>query len=388
MSDGIYLKLGASATKDEVKNAIEKQSKGLFPGAFCKIIDDPAGDPDYCALMHADGAGTKSTLAYIMYKETGNKQAFKGIAQDSTVMNIDDLLCVGATDKFLMSNTIGRNAHRVSGELIKEIIVGYDSFIEEMKKYGVEIIMTGGETADVGDLVNTAIVDSTIYVRMPKSKVIDLDNVKPGNVIVGFASFGKANYEEKENSGVSSNGLTAARHLLLSKYYADKYPETYSSSINKEDVYTGKYKFEDKLPDSNLTVGEAILSPTRTYAPIIKNVLDKYSEDITGIVHCTGGGQVKCKNFGQNLHYIKDNLFETPAIFKAIKENSNIADPEMYQVFNMGHRLEIYCEASVAENIIEISKGFGVDAKIVGRVEENEGGNKVTIIDKGNTYIY
>ena len=375
-----YLSRGVSATKDDVHRAIEKIDKGEFAGAFCKLIADPNGDSDWCAAMHADGAGTKSALAYIKYNETGDFTAFNDIAQDSLVMNLDDLLCVGATEGFVMSNTIGRNAHRVDGNAIKAVIDGYQSFIKTMEQYGVNIVMSGGETADVGDLVSTLIVDSTFYVRLKRENVINCDNIAPGDVIVGFASFGKASYETKYNSGIGSNGLTAARHLLLSKYYAEKYPETYSPTIDLSKVYCGKYRFEDKLPDSDMTVGDAILSPTRTYAPVVRAILEKHRKDIHGIIHCTGGGQVKCRNFGVGVHYIKDNLFPTPTLFKLIAENDDISDREMYQVFNMGHRLEMYCPAEVAADLIAISESLGVDARIVGRVEKAEEGiNRVTI---------
>jgi phosphoribosylformylglycinamidine cyclo-ligase len=384
-----YLSRGVSPTKDDVKKAVHNQEKGLFPGAFCKIIEDIAGDNKYCMAMHADGAGTKSILAYLYFKETGNYDFFKGIAQDSLVMNTDDLVCVGAVDGFLVSNTIGRNAHRIDGTALARIIEGYDQTIEALKEYGVNIVMTGGETADVGDIVSTVIVDSTVTVRFPRSKVIDSSNIGDGDVIVGLASFGQAKYEKSFNSGIGSNGLTAARHLLLSSYYAEKYPESYSHTIEKSKVYCGSCKLTDRLPESCQTAGEAILSPTRTYLPVMTKVLGKYSEQIHGIVHCTGGGQVKCKSFGKGLHYIKDNLFDTPAIFKAIQKTGDIQREEMYQVFNMGHRMEVYCKPEAAGAIMEISESFGVEARIVGRVEKNAGdGNKVTIVDKGLTFEY
>ncbi|MBE6612634.1 MAG: phosphoribosylformylglycinamidine cyclo-ligase, partial [Ruminococcaceae bacterium] len=334
-----YMSRGVSATKDEVHSAISKQDKGEFAGAFCKIIPDPCGDPDYCAAMHADGAGTKSSLAYIKYKETGDISALYNIAQDSVVMNLDDLLCIGATDGFVLSNTIGRNAHRVGGEAIKAVIDGYTDFCEMLRSYGVGIIMSGGETADVGDLVNTLIVDSTFFVRMKRSDVIDCDNIKPGDVIVGLASFGKAAYEKAYNAGMGSNGLTAARHLMLSHEYAAKYPETYSNTIDESKVYCGSYGVNDILPGTDVTVVDAVLSPTRTYAPIIKEILDTKREAVHGMIHCTGGGQAKCKNFGNGIHYIKDNLFDTPPLFREIRKNADIGDREMYQVFNMGHRM-------------------------------------------------
>ncbi len=388
MSDA-YLSRGVSAEKTDVHNAVKKLDKGVFKGAFCTMMPDPTGDSEYCAAMHADGAGTKSSLAYIKFNETGDYTAFTDIAQDSMVMNLDDLLCVGATGGFIMSNTIGRNAHRVDGNAIKAVIGGYTNFVEKMRKYGVDITMCGGETADVGDLVSTLIVDSTFFVRMKRSDVIDCDNIKAGDVIVGFASFGQAVYEDKYNAGMGSNGLTAARHLLLSHEYAAKYPETYSNTIPEQQVYCGKYKFTDKLPGTDVCVGDAILSPTRTYAPIVKDILEADREAVHGMVHCTGGGQVKCKNFGQGLHYIKDNLFDTPPLFKAIAENSDVGKAEMYRIFNMGHRLEVYTTPDKADAMIKIAEKYGVEAKIVGRVEKSDSDmNKVTIRQDGDEFVY
>ena len=384
-----YLSRGVSAEKTDVHNAVKTLDKGVFKGAFCTLMPDPAGDENYCAAMHADGAGTKSSLAYIKFKETGDYTAFNDIAQDSTVMNLDDLLCVGAVDGFVMSNTIGRNAHRVDGKAVAGVINGYTSFVEKMRSYGVNITMCGGETADVGDLVSTLIVDSTFYVRMRRDMVINCDNIKPGDVIVGFASSGQAVYEDKYNAGMGSNGLTAARHLLLDHEYASKYPETYSNTIPDAQVYCGKYKFTDILLGTNVTVGDAILSPTRTYAPIVKDILDAKREAVHGMVHCTGGGQVKCKNFGIGLHYIKDNLFDTPPLFKAIGENSDVQGAEMFRVFNMGHRLELYCAAEDADFMIKAAEKYGVEAKVVGRVEKSiDGVNKVTIRHNGEEYNY
>lgn len=390
MSDA-YLSRGVSSTKEEIHKAIAKLDKGEFAGAFCKLITDPYGDPNMCAAMHADGAGTKASLAYIKYNETGDFSAFSDIAQDSMVMNLDDLLCVGALDNFILSNTIDRNAHRVDGNAIKAIIEGYQSFIKKMELYGINIYMSGGETADVGDLTATLIVNSTFFVRMKRSDVINCDTISAGDVIVGFASFGQASYEDKYNAGMGSNGLTAARHLLLSNYYADKYPETYSSTIDKSKVYCGKYKFEDKLPDSDISVGDAMLSPTRTYAPIIKEILYTDRDDIHGLIHCTGGGQLKCRNFGKHLHYIKDNLFDTPPLFKAIAENGEISEREMYQTFNMGHRLELFCKPEYADKFIDIAKKYNVDARVIGRVEESASDiNTMTIYDKltGSIFEY
>lgn len=389
MSDNksAYASRGVSATKDEVHAAIKHQDKGVFPGAFCKLVADPAGDENYCAAFHADGAGTKSALAYIKYRETGDVSAFYDIAQDSAVMNMDDLLCIGASKGFVMSNTIGRNAHRVPGEAIAAVIDGYAGFGEKMAEYGVDIIMAGGETADVGDLVGTIICDSTFFVRLAKADVVDCDNIKPGDVIVGLASFGQASYEDKYNAGMGSNGLTAARHLLLSHKYADKYPETYSATMGKDNAYVGKYDAFDTLPGTDVAVIDAILSPTRTYAPIVAEIF-RQKVDVHGMIHCTGGGQAKCKNFGKNLHYIKDDLFDRPPLFEAFAESGAIDEKEMYQVFNMGHRMELYLSREDAEKVIEISRSFGVDAKIVGRVEESDGKNKVTLTDRGNTFVY
>lgn len=384
-----YLSRGVSAEKTDVHNAVKSLDKGVFKGAFCTLMPDPTGDEKYCAAMHADGAGTKSSLAYIKFKETGDYGAFFDIAQDSMVMNLDDLLCVGATGGFIMSNTIGRNAHRVDGKAVAGVIKGYTAFVEKMREYGVDITMCGGETADVGDLVSTLIVDSTFFVRMKREDVINCDNIKAGDVIVGFASSGKAVYEDKYNAGMGSNGLTAARHLLLAHEYAAKYPETYSNTIPDAQVYCGSYRFTDILPGTDVRVGDAILSPTRTYAPIIKEILDAKRAAVHGMVHCTGGGQVKCKNFGIGLHYIKDNLFDVPPLFKAIAENSDIAPAEMYRVFNMGHRLELYCDPADAEFMIKTAEKYGVEAKIVGRVTASDSGeNKVTIKAGGNEFNY
>jgi len=383
----VYNSLGVSATKDEVHSAIKNQDKGVFPGAFCKIIQD-FDDPEKCIAMHADGAGTKASLAYIKYRETGDTAALFDVATDSLVMNLDDLLCIGATDNFAMSNTIGRNSHNVSGKCIAADIDGYTHIVEKLAKHGVNVIMSGGETADVGDLVSTLIIDSTFYVRMNKKDVIDCDNIAPGDVIVGLASFGQATYEDKYNAGMGSNGLTAARHLLFDNSYADKYPESYSRTLGKNDVYRGKFFLDSPLPGTNITVGDAVLSPTRTYAPIIKEILDTERKNIHGMIHCTGGGLAKCKNFGKNILYIKDNLFDMPPLFALIKENSDISQKEMYQDFNMGHRMEIYTDAKTAEKCIEIAKKYNVDAKIIGRCERNDDANKVIIENGGETFIY
>jgi phosphoribosylformylglycinamidine cyclo-ligase len=390
MSAESYLSRGVSPTKDDVKNAITGQNKGLFPGAFCKIIADPTGNPAYCAAMHADGAGTKSTLAYIQYRETGDPGCFKGIAQDSLVMNLDDLICIGATDHFLVSNTIGRNAHRIDQGVLKNVIDGYQEFIERMKPYGVEIALTGGETADVGDLVATIIVDSTAFVRLRRDQVINCDRIQPGDLIVGLASFGQAGYESSYNSGIGSNGLTAARHLLLDHSYAVQYPETYSPTLKPAKVYCGSFRFTDRLPGSEQTAGAAILSPTRTYLPIVREILAEDRDAVHGMVHCTGGGQVKCKSFGRGLHYRKDNLFATPPLFKAIQAQGEIKPAEMFQIFNMGHRLEIYCNRATAAQVIAVANKYNVEAQIVGRVLANEQSdqNRVTIRHEGMEYSY
>ncbi len=390
MSAQSYLSRGVSPTKDDVKKAVANQSKGVFPGAFCKLIEDISGDDDYCVAIHADGAGTKSSVAYLMYKETGSYEWFKGLAQDSLVMNTDDLACVGCYENMVLSNTIGRNAHLVDGKAISMVIEGYDEAIAKLETNGVSIKMCGGETADVGDLVRTLIVDSTIVARIKRSDVVSAANIKPGHVIVGLSSSGQATYEDKYNSGMSSNGLTAARHMLLSKYYYENYKESFSDTIPEDKAYSGKYRLTDNLPGTSISVGEAILSPTRTFLPIIVQVLNKYRSSISGIIHCTGGGQAKCRDFGKNIRVVKDNLFELPPLFKAIYESGEIPMKEMFQVFNCGHRIEFYCDESVANSIIEISESFNVDARVVGKVEalDNEGPNEVVIRYEGEEFIY
>ena len=385
-----YLSRGVSPTKDDVKKAVANQDKGAFPGAFCKLIDDLGGDPDYCTAIHADGAGTKSSVAYIAYRETGDLKWFRGIAQDSLVMNTDDLACVGAIEKLSLSNTIGRNAHRVDGKCIAAVIEGYNDIVGKLQGMGFDLSMCGGETADVGDLVRTLIVDSTIVTRVARKNVINAANIKPGHVIVGLASFGQATYEDSYNSGISSNGLTAARHMLLCKDYLKEYPESVSETIPEDKVYCGKFRLTDKLPNSDQTVAEAILSPTRTFLPVIRDVLDAYRSSISGIIHCTGGGQAKCRDFGKNIRIIKDNLFDLPPIFQAIYESGEIPMKEMYQVFNCGHRIEFYCDESVASGIMEIAKKYNIDSRIVGRVEALPEGseNQVVIRSSGEEYIY
>ena len=391
MSAESYLSRGVSPTKDDVKAAVKNQDKGVFPGAFCKLIEDIAGDPEYCTALHADGAGTKSSVAYLMYKETGNYDWFKGLAQDSLVMNTDDLACVGAINNLSLSNTIGRNAHLVDGKAIAKVIEGYDEMIGKLSALGIDVKMCGGETADVGDLVRTLIVDSTIVAREKRDNIINAANIKPGDIIVGLASFGQATYEDSYNSGMSSNGLTAARHMLLSKYYFENSKESYSDTIGEDKAYCGKYRLTDKLPGSEQTVGEAILSPTRTFLPVIKEALDNYRSNINGIIHCTGGGQAKCRDFGKNIRYVKDNLFELPPLFKAIYESGEIPMKEMFQVFNCGHRVEFYCNSEeAAEGIIALAGKFNIEARIVGHVEGLPEGseNEVVIRYNGEEYLY
>ena len=373
-----YALRGVSASKEDVHNAIKNIDKGLFPKAFCKIVPDYlTQDEDYCLIMHADGAGTKSSLAYMYWKETGDISVWKGIAQDALIMNIDDLLCVGATDNILLSSTIGRNKNLISSEVISAIINGTEELITELKSYGVTIHSTGGETADVGDIVRTIIVDSTVTARMKRSDVIDNANIKAGDVIVGLASFGQSNYEKDYNGGMGSNGLTSARHDVFDHYLAQKYPESFDAAVPSELVYSGKVKLTDTVENSPINAGKLVLSPTRTYAPIIKKILEKYNSDtIHGMVHCSGGAQTKILHFLpaeeeglENLHIIKDNLFPVPPLFQLIQEQSGTDWKEMYQVFNCGHRMELYVPEAVANDIIAISKSFNVDAQIVGRVE-------------------
>ncbi|MCU0438331.1 MAG: AIR synthase-related protein [Raineya sp.] len=381
-----YNERGVSATKEDVHNAIKNVDKGLFPKAFCKIVPDFLGnDNTYCNIMHADGAGTKSSLAYAYWRETGDLSVWKGIAQDAIVMNIDDLLCVGVWDNFLLSSTIGRNKQLISGEVIAAIINGTEEFVEEMRAYGIQIHTTGGETADVGDLVKTVIVDSTVTARAKRSQIISNHTIQAGDVIVGLASFGQAKYEKEYNGGMGSNGLTSARHDVFSKQIAKKYPETYDNTLNDSVVYVGSYNLTDtiEIEGKQIPLGKLVLSPTRTYAPIMKEILSLHSKNIHGLVHCSGGGQTKVLHFAENVHIIKDNLFDVPPLFEIIQKESQTTWKEMYQVFNMGHRMEIYLPEQYAQEIIQISKSFGVDAQIVGRVEVSES-TKLTIkTDKG-----
>ena len=377
--DSRYLKRGVSASKDDVHNAIKKVDKGLFPKAFCKIVPDYlTNDEDSCVIMHADGAGTKSSLAYVYWKETGDLSVWKGIAQDAIIMNTDDLLCVGATDNILLSSTIGRNKNLIPGEVISEIINGTEEVLQNLRDNGIGIYSTGGETADVGDLVKTIIVDSTVTGRMQKKDVISNHNIKGGDVIVGLSSFGKAKYETEYNGGMGSNGLTSARHDVFSKELAAKYPESFDGSIPEDLIYSGSKKITDLHPELGITYGKLVLSPTRTYAPIIKTILDQYRGVINGMVHCSGGAQTKVLHFTDNVHIIKDNLFEVPPLFKLIQEESGTNWQEMYKVFNMGHRMEIYLPEEYAKDLIQISESYGVAAQIVGRVKESAQ-NKLTI---------
>ena len=367
--DHRYQQRGVSATKKEVHQAIEKIDKGLYPKAFCKIVPDYlGGDPEYCNIMHADGAGTKSSLAYMYWKETGDLSVWEGIAQDAVIMNIDDLLCVGAMNQILLSSTIGRNKKLIPGEVIKVLIEGTEKVLQMLRDHGISIHSTGGETADVGDLVRTIIVDSTVTARMKRSEVISNEKIQPGDVIVGLASFGQATYESSYNGGMGSNGLTSARHDVFSSYLADKYPESFDAGVPKELVYSGTKKLQDQIQDLGLDAGKLVLSPTRTYAPVLKDIVGTHRDQVHGIIHCTGGAQTKVLHFVDKLHIIKDQLFEVPPLFNLIQEQSNTSWQEMYQVFNMGHRMEIYLPEVYAQEIIEISENFGVAAKIIGHV--------------------
>lgn len=385
-----YAQRGVSAGKEDVHNAIKNVDKGLFPKAFCKIVPDYlSGDDDYCLVMHADGAGTKSSLAYMYWKETGDISVWKGIAQDALIMNVDDLLCVGATDNIMLSSTIGRNKNVITGEVISAIINGTEELLKDLESYGVSIKSTGGETADVGDLVRTIIVDSTVTARMKRSDVIDNANITPGDVIVGLASFGQATYETEYNGGMGSNGLTSARHDVFNSSLKAKYPESFDAEVPDDLVYSGSKNLTDKVDGSPLDAGKLVLSPTRTYAPIIKKILSKYTaSDIHGMVHCSGGAQTKILHFVADLHIIKDNMFDVPPLFKLIQEESGTDWKEMYQVFNMGHRMEIYCNPAVAQDLIELSESFGVPAQIVGRVEASDTEKRLTITSDKGTFTY
>ena len=388
-SSNKYADRGVSHGKEDVHNAIKNIDKGLFPKSFCKIIPDTlSNDSEYCIIMHADGAGTKSSLAYVYWKETKDLSVWKGISQDSLIMNIDDLICVGATENIVVSSTIGRNKKLIPGEIIKQIIEGNEEVISNLNKHGMNVVSSGGETADVGDLVKTIIVDSTVFCRMKRADVIDNGNIIAGNVIVGLSSFGKASYEEEYNSGIGSNGLTSARHDVFEKSLKNKYPESFDNQISDELVYSGTKKVTDLIENSPLDAGKLVLSPTRTYAPLIKKIFEEIDrKKINGIIHCSGGAQTKILHFVDKLHIIKDNLFDLPPVFKLIQQESGTSWKEMYQVFNMGHRMEIYTDRSTADKIINISNGFNIEAKIVGRVEDSKN-KKLTITSTYGTFEY
>ncbi|WP_020532244.1 AIR synthase related protein [Flexithrix dorotheae] len=386
--DERYNQRGVSASKEDIHQAIKNIDKGLFPKAFCKIVPDfLSGSEDHCCVMHADGAGTKSSLAYMYWKETGDISVWKGIAQDAIIMNVDDLLCVGATNEMLVSSTIGRNKNLIPGEVISAIINGTEEILEMLRGFGLPIYSTGGETADVGDLVRTIIVDCTVTSRMKRKDVIDNANIQAGDVIVGLASYGKANYETEYNGGMGSNGLTSARHDVFGKYLAEKYPESFDPNVPSDLVYSGTRKLTEKINEVPVDLGKLVLSPTRTYAPIIKKLLDEFRSEINGMVHCSGGAQTKVLHFVDDLHIIKDNLFPCPPLFRIIQEESNTSWSEMYKVFNMGHRMEIYVNEEIAEDIIDISERFGVEAQVIGRVEASEG-KKVTVKSEFGEFVY
>jgi len=388
VTESRYSARGVSASKEDVHEAIKNVDKGIFPKAFCKIVPDIlGGDPDWCNIMHADGAGTKSSLAYMYWKETGDLSVWKGIAQDALIMNVDDLLCVGATDNILVSSTIGRNKNNIPGEVIAAIINGTEELLATLREMGVSIYSTGGETADVGDLVRTIIVDSTVTCRMKRKDVVSADRINPGNVIVGLSSSGQASYESEYNGGMGSNGLTSARHDVFANYLATKYPESYDPQVPPELVYSGKKKLTDAINGLKIDAGKLVLSPTRTYAPVIKKVLDQFRSELSGMIHCSGGAQTKVLHFVDGVHIIKDNMFPVPPLFELIQEQSRTDWKEMYKVFNMGHRFEIYCDEETAHEVIKISESFKIEAKIIGRVESFEG-KKLTIKSAKGTFEY
>jgi phosphoribosylformylglycinamidine cyclo-ligase len=388
VTESRYNARGVSASKEDVHEAIRNVDKGLFPKAFCKVVPDIlGGDPEWCNIMHADGAGTKSSLAYLYWKETGDLSVWKGIAQDALIMNVDDLLCVGATDNILVSSTIGRNKNKIPGEVISAIINGTEELLTNLRNMGISIYSTGGETADVGDLVRTIIVDSTVVCRMKRADVISADKISAGNIIIGLSSSGQASYESEYNGGMGSNGLTSARHDVFAKYLAEMYPESFDPEVPSELIYSGKCKLTDKFEELGIDTGKLVLSPTRTYAPVIKKILDKFRNQISGMIHCSGGAQTKVLHFVENVHVIKDNMFPVPPLFQLIQKQSGTDWKEMYKVFNMGHRFEIYTQPEIAEEIISISESFNIDAKIIGRVEPFEGKKLTLIADKG-TYFY
>ncbi|MBN2242789.1 MAG: phosphoribosylformylglycinamidine cyclo-ligase [Acidobacteria bacterium] len=386
---GRYQARGVSPDKTEVHAAVHGLGRGLFPNAFCKITEDYlTGNPENCNVIHADGCGTKSIMAYLHYKETGDPSVFRGISQDSIVMNLDDLLCVGANGRILISNTVNRNAMNCPGEVVAALIGGSDSFLGRLREGGVRIYGGGGETADVGDLTGTVVVDSCAVAVMKKKDVITGDLMKPGLAIVGLSSTGRASYESRANSGIGSNGLTSARHDMLCRYYAQRYPETYDDSVSPELTYCGPYRLEDPLPESDMTVGQALLSPTRTYAPVVYRLLHAHPGLIKGLIHCTGGGQTKCLKFGRNVHFIKDALFPVPAVFKAIQKASNTEWKEMYKVFNMGHRMEVYCESGRAHTVIAAAADFDIEARIIGRTQESASGSRLSLTHGAEVFEY
>jgi len=387
--DEKYLRRGVSASKEDVHSAIQNLDKGLFPRAFCKVVEDLiGGDDTYCNIMHADGAGTKSSLAYLYWKETGDLSVWKGIAQDAIIMNIDDLACVGVTENILYSSTIGRNKSLIPGEIIAEIINGAEEVLEMLREHGIHITSTGGETADLGDLVRTIVVDSTVTARAKRAEIVDNANIQAGDVIVGLASYGQSTYEKEYNGGMGSNGLTSARHDVFHNMYAQKYPETYDPSLDPSLVYTGKYKVTDRLEDVSVDIGKLVLSPTRTYAPVLKQIFDEIKPKIHGLVHCSGGAQTKVLHFVDDLHIVKDNLFEMPPLFRIIREESNTNWKEMYKVFNMGHRMEIYLPEQYAATCIDIAQNFNIDARVIGRVEPSGDTEKCTIVSPYGTFEY
>ncbi len=381
VDDNLYARLGASSKKEDVHDAIKKIDKGLFPGAFCKIVGDVNNRNDYCSIFHSDGAGTKASLAYMYYKETEDLSAFNGVVKDAIVMNLDDVLCVGVTDNIFLSNNLGRNSRYISGQVISTIIMEYERYCRELSEMGINLILCGGETADVGDLVRTLIIDASVFAAIPKRDVIDASNIKSTDVIVGLASYGKATYETDYNSGIGCNGLTLARHGTLSHQYYDKYPEAFDPKLKKDYAFFGKYLLQDHIKGISLNIGQALLSPTRTYAPIIIEVLEKFRNQIHGIIHNTGGGQEKTLNFGTGIKYIKNNLFRVPSIFDLIQESSNTSWKEMYSVFNMGHRMELLCDESNAQEIINIARKYSVDAKVVGHCESSKSKKNTLIVE-------
>lgn len=385
-----YLARGVSAAKPDVHSAIASLDPGVFPGAFCKIVADAAGDERYASVMHADGAGTKAAVAYIAYKEADRPEVFEGIAQDAAVMNIDDLLCVGVTDRFLLSNTIGRNAHRVDGRVLEALIRGYERLAADLRPFDITLALAGGETADVGDLVATIVVDSTVFARIRRDAVVDATRIRAGDVIVGLASSGRAAYEREDNSGIGANGLTLARHVLLHGEYATRFPETYSPTMSADVVYRGRFRLDDRVPGTTMTVGSALLSPTRTFAPVVRQVLDRHRDAVSGIIHCSGGGQTKCLRFGRGLHFVKDRLLPIPPIFRTIMDEGRVPKREMFEVFNMGHRLEIFCRPAVADAMAGIARGLGIEARIVGEVRANDAAdsNRLTIVDGKDQLTY